>query len=75
LEAKTRLKDDATGEVVTGIIRIPKLKMASDLSIAIGSQGKPVLANFSAVGVPAGERKDSRIAEFIVLSSDLDSDF
>lgn len=75
LEAKTRLKDDATGEVVTGIIRIPKLKMASDLSIAIGSQGKPTIANFSAIGVPAGERKDSRIAEFIVLSSDLDSDF
>lgn len=75
LEAKTRLKDDTTGEVVTGIIRIPRLKMASDLSIALGAQAKPVIANFNAIGIPTGERKNSRVAEFIILDSDLESDF
>jgi hypothetical protein len=36
LEGKTRLKDDNTGQVVTGLIVIPRLKLMSDLSMRLG---------------------------------------
>lgn len=74
LEARTRVKDDTTGQVVTGIIKIPKLKLMSDLSITLGAQANPVVANLSAVGVPVGERRSSYVMEYIFLSNDIDSD-
>nr|DAP41040.1 MAG TPA: hypothetical protein [Caudoviricetes sp.] len=33
LEGRTRLKDDNTGETVTGILTIPRLKLKSGLSM------------------------------------------
>jgi hypothetical protein len=36
LEGKMRVKDDTTGQVVTGIIKIPKLKLLSNLSMRLG---------------------------------------
>ena len=75
LEARTRVKDDTTGQVVTGLIKIPKLKLMSDLSIRLGAQASPVVANFSAVGVPVGSRGNSSVAEFYILNNDIDSDF
>lgn len=74
LEAKTRVKDDTTGQVVTGLIKIPKLKLMSDLSIRLGMQANPVVANFSAVGVPVGQRGTSHVSEFYFLNNDIDSD-
>lgn len=74
LEAKTRIKDDTTGQVVTGLIKIPKLKLMSDLSIRLGMQANPVVANFSAVGVPVGQRGNSYVSEFYFLNNDIDSD-
>ena len=75
LEARTRVKDDTTGQIVTGLIKIPKLKLMSDLSIRLGAQASPVVANFSAVGVPVGSRGNSSVAEFYILNNDIDSDF
>jgi hypothetical protein len=37
LEGKTRVKDDTSGLVTTGIIRIPKLKLMSGLSMRLGA--------------------------------------
>lgn len=75
LEARTRVKDDITGQIVTGLFKIPKLKLMSDLSIRLGAQATPVVANFSAVGVPVGSRGNSSVAEFYILNNDIDSDF
>lgn len=74
LEGITRVKDDVTGQVVTGILRIPHLKLMSDLSIRLGAQANPVVANFSAIGVPVGARGNTYISEFYLLSDDIQSD-
>ena len=74
LEGKTRVKDDTSGLVTTGIIKIPKLKLMSGLSIRLGAQANPVVGNFTAVGVPVGSRTNSYVMEFDFLNSDIDSD-
>ena len=74
LEGKTRIKDDTSGLITTGIIKIPKLKLMSGLSMKLGSQANPVVGNFRAVCVPEGDRHSSYVAEFIFLNDDIDSD-
>lgn len=75
LEGRTRVKDDVSGQMVTGILKIPKLRLMSDLSIRLGTQAGPVVANFSGIGVPVGDRGCSYVGEFYFLNNDLDSDF
>ena len=75
LEGKTRVKDDTTGQTVTGIIRIPKLKLVSDLSIRLGTSLSPISAQFNAIGVPVGSRGSNYVSELILLDNDIDSDF
>lgn len=74
LEGWTRVKDDTTGQVVTGLIKIPHLKLMSDLSIRLGTQASPIVANFQAIGVPVGSRGNSYVSEWYYLSDDLTSD-
>ena len=74
LEARTRVKDDETGHVVTGIIKIPKLKLLSNFSIRLGRQTDPMIGRFNAIGVPVGSRDNSYVCEFFVLNDDIDSD-
>ena len=74
LEGKTRVKDDTSGQITTGIIKIPQLKLMSGLSIKLGTQVNPVVGNFDAVGVPVGSRTEAYVAEFQFLNSDIDSD-
>ena len=74
LEGRTRVKDDETGKVVTGIIKIPKLKLMSDLSIKLGSQASPIVGTFRAAGIPVGSRGSSYVSEFCFLEDDIDSD-
>lgn len=75
LEGKTRVKDDNTGHTKTGIIKIPKLKLMSNLSMRLGRDANPMMADFQAIGVPTGKREDSRVMEIIFLNDDIDSDF
>lgn len=70
-EAKTRIQDDKTGEFETVLIKIPKLKLLSDLSIRLGDQANPAVGNFAAVGVPVGSRGNSYVAEFTFLDGNL----
>lgn len=73
-EGRTRIKDDVTGQVFTGIFRIPKLRLMSDLSIRLGQQASPVVGTFRAEGVPVGSRGDSCVGEFFILGEDIESD-
>ena len=74
LEGKSRVKDDITGKTRTAILRIPRLKLVSDLSMRLGREATPVLANFSAVGLPSGERGSNKIMELLFLNDDIDAD-
>lgn len=74
LEGITRIKDDESGHTVTGIIKVPRIKLVSNLSIRLGQQAAPVAANFSAVGIPVGSRGESMVCEFSILNSDIQSD-
>lgn len=75
LEAKTRLKEDIYGRTVTGIFEIPKLKLMSDLSVMLGRQSDPAIVNFSASGIPVGNRGTSYVCNLYSLNDDIDSDF
>ena len=74
LEGKTRVKDDITGKTRTAILRIPRLKLVSDLTMRLGRDATPVLANFNAIGLPTGERGNKQIMELLFLSDDIDAD-
>lgn len=74
LEGKTRVKDDITGKTHTAILRIPRLKLVSDLSMRLGREASPLLANFSAIGYPIGEGKEKKIMEMIFLNDDIDAE-
>ena len=74
LEGKTRVKDDITGKTHTALLRIPRLKLVSDLSMRLGREAGPVLANFSAVGLPISTKKPQEIMELLFLNDDIDAE-
>lgn len=74
LEGKTRVKDDITGKTHTAILRIPRLKLVSDLSMRLGREAGPVLANFSALGLPVGGKGTKKIMELLFLNDDIDAE-
>ena len=73
LEGTTQVKDDTTGKVVTGVIKIPHLKLTSDLNIRLGTNANPIVANFNGIGVPVGPRGASYVGEFYLLNDDINS--
>ena len=75
LEGRTRFKDEETGHVKTGIIKIPRLKIMSDLSISMGKKASPIVGVFKGVACPIGERNNQRVVEIYYLDEDIDSDF
>lgn len=74
LEGKTRVKDDITGHVKTGIIKIPKLKLMSNLSMRLGSGTAPLVGTLDAVAIPVGVKGQKKVMELIFLNEDIDSD-
>jgi hypothetical protein len=40
----------------------------------LGREATPILANFSAIGLPAGERGSNKIMELLFLNDDIDAD-
>ena len=74
LVGKMRIKDGATGKVVTGIIKIPKLRLMSDLSIRVGSDAIPQLGKLDAIAIPEGERGQQKVMDIIFLNDDIDAD-
>ena len=74
LEGKTRVKDDTSGLITTGIIKIPKLKLMSGLSMKLGAQASPVVGTFEGEGVPVESKYNSYVMEIDFLNNDIDSD-
>lgn len=74
LIGKMRVKDDVTGKVRTGIIKIPKLRLMSDLSMRVGSDAIPQVGRLDAVAVPEGGRGQTKVMEIIFLNDDIDAD-
>ena len=74
LEGKTRVKDDITGKTRTAILRIPRLKLVSDLSMRLGREANPVLASFNAIGLPVGGKGTKQIMELLFLNDDIDAE-
>ena len=73
-EAKTRIKDDVTGQTHTGIIKIPKVRLVSDLSIRLGKNADPVVGNFALEGYPTGGKGNELAMEIYFLEDDLNDD-
>ena len=74
LEGKSRVKDDITGKTRTAILRIPRLKLVSDLSMRLGREASPMLASFSAIGLPEGGKGDKKIMELLFLNDDIEAE-
>lgn len=74
LEGKTRVKDDITGKTHTAILRIPRLKLVSDLSMRLGREAGPLLANFTAIGYPGPGGRDKKVMEMLFLNDDIDAE-
>ena len=74
LIGKMKVKDDITGKVKTGIIKIPKLRLMSDLSMKVGSDAIPQVGRLDAVAVPEGARGQSKAMELVFLNDDIDAD-
>lgn len=75
LEGRTKIKEDISGQVKTGIIKIPKLKLLSNLSMRLGKDAIPQVGGFSATALPVGERGQEYAMELFLLENDIDSDF
>ena len=74
LEGQTTFKDDKTGRMLTGILKLPKIKMNGGLSIRLGTQASPNVVNFTAKAYPAGSGYFSEYGEFYILNDDINSD-
>ena len=74
LTGKMKVKDDITGKVRTGIIRIPKMRLMSDLSMRVGSDAIPQTGRLDAVAEPEGPRNQQKVMEIIFLNDDIDAD-
>ena len=59
------MKDDITGKTRTVFLRIPRLKLVSDLSMRLGREAGPLLANFSAIAYPESLGRDRKIMEMV----------
>lgn len=74
MTAKTRLKDDVTGKIVTGIISIPRLKLMSDFSIRLGNDAPPAIGYFRVSAFPTGSKGSEKVMDIILLNDDIDSE-
>lgn len=72
LDAKTYVKSTEDGDLVTGIIEIPKLRITSPLQFTLGDKANTPQLEFYGVGV----RQDvnSPLANFIILSDNIMAD-
>lgn len=75
LEGKTRIKDDVTGKLITGILKVPKLQLTSGLSMRLGEDANPIVAAYRGTALPVGSRGNTFVSEFFFLNDYIDSDF
>ena len=65
---------DNTGETVTGILTIPRLKLKSGLSMQLGQAASPAVGTFYGEGYPTGKRGHKVVSSLLILSQDIDED-
>lgn len=75
LQGKTRVKDDITGIVRTGIITIPKLKLMTGISMRLGRNANPIVGKLEAEALPVGPKGNTRCLEIAFLGDYIDSDW
>ena len=75
LTARTKVKDDITGQVRSCILKIPKLKLMSSLSMALGKNANPVVGRMDASAIPVGYRGQQVVMGLQFLNDDIDADF
>ena len=73
-QGKTKIKDDETGLVKTGILHIPKMKLMSNLSIQLGQGASPVVGRLDAIACPVGAKGKQKVMDIFFLEGDVDSD-
>lgn len=74
LEGRLKVKDDRLGRITTGIVKIPKIRLMSELSLRLGKEGTPLLGTVRATAYPDGPRGERKLMELFFLDEDLDSD-
>lgn len=72
LSGKTKVMDGKTGKQTTGVLRIPRLRLISDLSIRLGKEVSPIVTRFMAMGSPVGTRNNEYVATLSFLDADID---
>ena len=74
LDGKVKFKDDCDGHIKTGIIKMPKVQLMSDLSMRLGSEVGPYIYRFGLKALPVGDRGKQYVCEIITLDNEIDSD-
>lgn len=78
LDGKMSVKDDKTGEVSTGILELPKIKLSSSLSVKLGSNyDNSIVSDFYFTGYfDESERRENQvIAEVSFLEGELTGEY
>ena len=78
LEGKMSVKDDRSGEVSTGILELPKIKLSSSLSVKLGSDySNSTVSDFYFTGYPnEDERRENQSVAYITfLDKELTGDY
>lgn len=76
LEGKFYSKDENDGMNYTNILRMPKVRVVSDINLRLGERADPTMSAFNIIGLPerAGVGKKSLILEITRLDKDIDDD-
>lgn len=78
LEGKMSIKDEKSGEVTTGILELPKIKLSSSLKMTLGKNyDNSTVSDFYFVGYPdENDRKEEQaVARVSFLSTELTGDY
>ena len=78
LEGKMSIKDEKSGEVTTGILEMPKIKLSSSLKMTLGKNyDNSTVSDFYFVGYPDenDRREDQSIAKIGFMSTELTGDY
>lgn len=78
LDGKMSVKDDKSGEVTTGILELPKIKLSSSLSIRLGSNyDNSTVSDFYFTGYPnEEERRENQVVVYVTfLDKELTGDY
>ena len=72
------IKDEKSGEVTTGILEMPKIKLSSSLKMTLGKNyDNSTVSDFYFVGYPDenDRREDQSIARIGFMSTELTGDY